>query len=82
VARRHARESVCASLKVHCEVGEPVRQGNAFLVRHLAAVAPRDLLQQLTLDRVWVRLVSRFAFLAVAFLLLGGGKGHPGTLAR
>jgi hypothetical protein len=75
---RHFREPDRASLKVHCEVGEPVRQGNALLVRHLV----RDFLQQLTLDRVGVRLVSRFAFLAVAALFSGGCEDHTGTLAR
>src|SRR5262249_35702119 len=54
----------------------PIRQGNAFLVRHLSLY----LLQQLTLDRVGVRLVRGFEPLAVAALFFGGGEDHAGTL--
>ena len=75
------RQLIRAPEKLFRHVCQPLGQGDALLVRHLAALAPLDVLQEGALDRPRIGLRQDLVPLAVAFLFFGGCESHrPVTL--
>src|SRR5262245_58071642 len=79
---RDLRQLTRAPEKLFRHVCQPLGQGDALLVRHLAALAPLDVLQEGALDRPRIGLRQGAAFLAPAPLFFGVREAHAGTLAR